>query len=181
MRYLTIITLAIATFMFSCEGPVGPQGPEGPQGNRGPQGEPGTEGFTFEYISNFAAPDYESLLELPSNFQLLESDVALVYIYQGTTTEFGETVEVWEPLPQLHILEEGILQYYFNHTLYSVLVSMQANFDISILGTQYTNDQIFRVVVVPAQFFDSGRMAVDLNDYHAVTEHFGIKEVVKMY
>ena len=56
------------------EGPMGLMGPEGPAGQNG------EEGFTFEYVIDFEAPDYQVFLPFPGDFQMLNSDVALVFL-----------------------------------------------------------------------------------------------------
>lgn len=173
MKSSLIILLILVITLLSCEGPVGPIGP---QGNPGPQGDPGAdglEGFTFEYIVDFTSPEYAATLTFPESFQMLDSDVALVYFLWGTENE----MDIWRQLPQTLILNEGLLQYNFDFTLGDVLVFMEADFDMSVLGAEYTDEWIARVVVVPAQFADNGRIAgVDFSDYHAVIEHFNLQD-----
>ena len=82
MRKITnIIAIAIILSIFGCVGDEGPQGPAGPEGPQGPAGPAGESGFVMEFEDiNFTAPDYDVFLTYPSNFEGLDSDVALVYL-----------------------------------------------------------------------------------------------------
>ena len=182
MKYLPIISFVLAAFIFSCEGPVGPQGPQGQDGARGsqgPEGEPGTEGFTFEFENvDLVAPDYQLYLPFPNDFQMLPSEVALVYLLWGTEVVGDETLEIWRPIPQTLITEDGLVQYNFDFTKYDISFFMDFSFDPVDLDPILTDDWVVRVVVVPAQFADTGRIAgVDLSDYNAVKKHFNLKDI----
>jgi len=175
MKSLTIISLTLVISLFSCQGPAGEQGDPGPKGDPGADGLDGLEGFTFDYIVDFTSPDYASTLTFPETFQMLESDVALVYFVWGTT---DNELEIWRQIPQTLFLEEGLLQYNFDFTIDDVVVFMEADFDMSVLGADYTDDWIVRVVVVPAQDASNGRIAgVDLSDYNAVKEYFNLQDL----
>ena len=52
----------------------------GPWGPEGPAGQNGEEGFTFEFVIDFEAPDYQVFLPFPGDFRMLDSDVALVFL-----------------------------------------------------------------------------------------------------
>jgi len=171
MKPLSILCTLMVITLFSCQGPTGPEGPRGDQGPQGNPGADGLEGFTFEYIVDFTAPDYASTLTFPETFQMLESDVALVYFLWGN----DNGLDIWRQIPQTLLLNEGTLLYNFDFTMNDVLVFMEADFDMSILGADFTDDWIVRVVVVPAQFANNGRIAgVDLSDYYAVKEYFNL-------
>ena len=149
------VSLVLVLSLFSCEGPVGPTGPQGNPGAQGAPGADGLEGFTFEYTVDFTSPEYESFLTLPANFEMLDSDVVLVYFLWGTT---NDGLEIWRQIPQTLFLNEGTLMYNYDFTKEDVLVFMDANFDLGILGADFTDGWIVRVVVVPAQFA-AGRIA----------------------
>lgn len=164
--------LIISSFMFSCdEGPQGPQGFDGPQG---PQGEAGEEGFTFEYVVDFQDPDYSVLLSFPIEFTMLESDVAVVYALWGTEIVEGTELEIWRQLPQTVFTDNGLLQYNFDFTIADVSVFLESEFPLSTLGPDLTDDWVIRVVVLPAQFENNGRIATDFSDYYKVVEEFGL-------
>ncbi len=171
-----IFTLFIlSAFLFSCsEGPQGLPGPQGPQGPEGPQGEAGSEGFTFEWEVDFVAPDFNALLSFPSDFTMLESDVAIVYALWGTETVDGQELEIWRQLPQTVFTDDGLLLYNFDFTVSDVSVFMESDFPLTVLGPNLTDDWIFRVVVIPSQFNDNGRVSTDFSNYYEVVERFGL-------
>jgi len=156
--------LSLSSCFIGDEGPVGPVGPRGPQGPVGPEGAPGESGYVFEWSNiNFTADnDYEVFLEYPEDFEVYDSDVALVYI----TKDYGEVI--WKALPQSVIHPNGLLQYNFDFTKYDVRLFLNADFDLDILGAVDTDGWVARVVVVPGNFWNTGR--IDLSDYNAVKE-----------
>ncbi len=168
MKKILLIILLISTgsFLQSClEGPTGPPGPRGSDGLDGLDGE---EAYVFEYELDFVGPDYSALLELPSNFEPLPSDMILVYFLWGNDN--GE--DIWRLLPQTLITDSGLLQYNFDFTRYNVVTFLDAEFPLSQLGADYTDNWIARVVVVPGQF--GGRVDVDFSDYNDVVDFYGI-------
>lgn len=167
-RYLFSI-LAIFLVFSACRGPEGLPGPAGPKGDPGPEGPPGESAFTIEYNVDFTSPDYSVLLELP--IEVFEDEVVLAYMLWGVDNNDNE---IWRPLPQSLILEEGLLIYNFDFTVSDVQVFMDSSFDLDILGAEFTDDWWVRIVVVPSVFVN-GRSALDLNDYNAVAKHFDIK------
>lgn len=159
--------------IIACEGPVGPVGPIGPEGPVGPQGDDGLdavniEGFTFDYeLANFTSENnYEVFLNLPETFTMLESDGMLIYILWDVDQD---GFEIWRQLPQTLLSEFGLYMYNFDYTLIDAKVFMDGNFDLSQLSDADLLDQVFRVIVVPAQFFE-GRHTIDLSDYNQVEE-----------
>lgn len=158
------------------EGPVGPRGPQGPQGPEGPEGAPGESGYVFEWEDiNFTAPDYEVFLAYPDDFEPLDSDVAIVYLLWGVETIDGEDVEIWRQLPQNILTENGILQYNFDFTKYDVRLFLDAEFSLDELTAIDTDQWVARVVVVPGDFWNTGR--IDFSDYHEVQEILGLPEL----
>ncbi len=172
--------LLLMVMISSCytETIVGPAGPRGPQGPTGADGAAGENGYVFEWTDiNFTASNnYEVVLEYPSDFEGLESDVALVYLLWDTyTTNSGEEVEVWRALNQTILTEEGILMYKYDFGKYDARIFLEADYSLNMLGAIDTDNWIARVVVVPGDFWNSGR--VDLSDYHAVKEMLGLPEL----
>lgn len=158
-RLLSILVLA-SIFFVSCEGDPGPPGPPGPPG------EPGINivGQTFEATVDLVAPEYSVFVEVPSSVEVLESDIILVYLLE--TIDEGTGADVWSPLPQTFYLNDGEVQYNYNHTTFDVNVYLHGNVDLGTLGTGFTNDQTFRMVVMPSDFaLNSG---LDINNYEAV-------------
>jgi len=165
-------------FLSSCivdEGDIGPPGPQGRQGPIGPEGAPGESGYVFEWtdVDFTGSGNYEVLLEYPTDFEVFDSDVALVYFYWPT--EENPTEDVWRQLPQTIIHPEGLLQYNFDFTKFDVRLFLDSNFDLDLLGAQDTDDWDVRVVVMPGEFWNSGR--VDFSDYEAVKRLLGLPEL----
>jgi len=180
MRKLFNLILAISiVFLGGCtfNGQDGAPGPRGPQGPPGQDGADGQEAFVFEYVDlTFSASnEYSQLLELPSDFQMLESDKVLVYFLYDYLEE--DDLDVWRLLPQTEFTTHGTLIYNYDFTLFDVNVFLDANFDLNVLGASFTDNWIARVVVVPGQF-PNGRTAdpVDYTDYNAVMEHYDLSE-----
>ncbi len=138
-----LLPILLLLFVFTaCEGPEGPPGP---------QGEPGINilGQVFEVTVDLTASnDFQQIVTIPTNIEVFESDVILVYRWEG---QF-DGADIWTPLPQTYFPDQGTLLYTFNHTFFDVELLMDGNFDLSSLGSQWTNDQSFRIAVVPAEF-----------------------------
>jgi hypothetical protein len=181
-RLLNLILAVNLIFLGSCnfngqDGAPGPQGPRGPQGPAGQDGQNGQEAFVFEYVdlTFSAANEYGLLLELPSDFEMLESDVLLVYFLYDYFED--EDLDLWRALPQTEFTEFGTLIYNYDFTLFDVNLFMDANFDLNRLGARFTDNWIARVVVVPGQFTNARTTdPVDFKDYKAVIEHYNISE-----
>ncbi len=165
MKKLSILLLFIVSlFIFSCgEGPIGPPGRDGIDGLNG------EESFVFEYEFNFTAPEYSVLLELPNTFTMLESDVMLVYLLWEVT---NDGVEIWRALPQTLYLQEGILEYNYDFTMFDASIFLDGTINLDLLGADFTDNWIARVVVVPGQF--SGRTTLDYSDYNQVKEYYNL-------
>ncbi len=178
---LLILTLLASCTEYYTTEPLPVPGPQGPIGPQGPQGVAAENAFVFEWENvDFTAPEYEVILPYPDNFEGIASDVALVYFLWDTyETNDGEVVEVWRQLPQTILTDDGALQYNYDFSMYDVRLFMDAEFPLDLLGAIDTDDWIVRVVVVPGDFWDSGR--VDLSDYHEVKEMLGLPDLSKEY
>ncbi|MBV6647325.1 MAG: collagen-like protein [Cyclobacteriaceae bacterium] len=153
---------------------VGPQGPRGPEGPSGPEGKPGETGFVFEYSDvNFTSPNYEVFLPF-EGFEVLDSDVALVYLLWDVQDVDGVPTEIWRLLPQTLLTENGLLQYNFDFAKTDVRVFLEAGFPLDMLTAQDTDGWFARVVIVPGSFWEGGR--VDLSNYHQVIELLGLQD-----
>ena len=168
MKKISLLFAFIAFSLTSCSSDEpGPQGPPGPPG---PPGEPGVNilGQTFEFEDvDFTYYDddnfYATVITIPSEIEVIESDAILVYrrgVVDGT--------EIWSMIPQNIFLDEGIIQYAFNHTADDIELLIDGNFDLSNLDDGFTQNQFFRFIVVPSDFaVDTG---VDVSDYRAVID-----------
>ena len=184
-----MMTASMAIFG-SCEGPEGPsgpagaQGPSGPpgaQGPQGPQGPPGEDGIdgdvflpsVFEITGDFMAEnDFSLYYVFPDDTEVLESDIVLVYLlWEQAESDNGELLDVWRLLPQTIVLNEGILQYNYDHTLADVQIFLDGNIDFDILLPAEALDQVFRIVVLPSNF--AAEKLRDIEDYNLMMKSLG--------
>jgi hypothetical protein len=98
----------------------------------------------------------------------------LVYLLEETIVSNGTNTDVWTPLPQSFFTDQGLLQYTFNHTFSDVNLLLQGNFNLNNAAAIFTQNQIFRVVVMPAEF------ALDPNlntmNYQEVSQYIGTND-----
>ncbi|MEP1033513.1 hypothetical protein [Ekhidna sp.] len=165
MKRLYILLALVTLGLSGCYYGEDTRGPRGYDGRDGIDGVDGEESYVFEYEFSFTAPDYSVLLNLPNDFTMYDSDVALVY-FLWEVTEDG--TEVWRALPQTLYFSDGVLMYNYDFTKYDVSVFLDGTVNLDGLGANTTDNWIARVVVVPGQF--SGR--IDYSDYEVVKEYF---------
>lgn len=136
-----ILALSILSFLLftSCEGPAGPPGPPGIN----------ILGQVFEATINLNSNNnFQRVVTIPNSIEVFESDVILVYRYEGTF----DNADIWTPLPATYFDANGTFLYTFNHTFFDVKFFLDGNFNLNTLGVEWTNDQTFRIAVVPAEF-----------------------------
>lgn len=144
---------------------------EGVPGPAGIDGLDGEEAYVFEYELSFTAPEYNVLLNLPSNFTMLDSDVMLVYLLWEVQ---NDGTEIWRLLPQTIYLADGLVSYNYDFTKYDASIFMDGTVNLNTLGADFTDSWIARVVVVPGQF--NGRSTLDYSDYSQVKALYGLSE-----
>lgn len=161
-RIALLLLLALPLTVFtSCEGDPGPPGPPGLDGTS-------LLGTVFEVNANFnAGNDYRNFFGYPSSLQVFDSDVVLVYLLEETTPE---GLDVWSLLPQTFFTADGTLVYNFDYTAVDISVYLYADFNLDLLGPVFTDNQIFRVAVVPADFGEN----IDIFDMEAVMDALSI-------
>lgn len=147
----------------------------------GPQGPPGFDGFDGQDGGIIASSAFEIVLDLdetnnyefiePYGFEVLPTDVTLVYI----SWEVDGGQDVWRLLPQTEYFDDGTLVYNFDFTQTDVRFFLNGTTDFSLLDPSYTDAQVFRVVVVPAD--NVGR--VDFSNLEVVMSTYGIEEFVR--
>jgi hypothetical protein len=165
-KLLSLLLVGALATIYACVGPVGPPGVPGPQG---PQGQAGVNivAEAFEVNVNFtSANNYLAVFDFQP--PIFDSDVVLMYVRWETAN--GNTI--WRALPQTVLFDEGTLIYNYDFSKADFSVFLETNFDPSLLGTDWTANQRFRVVVVPADF--SSR--IDYNDYEGVVKMLGLSE-----
>nr|WP_321225737.1 hypothetical protein [uncultured Psychroserpens sp.] len=136
-----ILTLLfISTFLFTaCEGEQGPPGFDGGL----------IVSSAFEISVDFTqANNYEFFEDY--GFQVYPSDVTLVYILWDTQN--GQ--DIWRLLPQTVEFIDGNLTYNYDFTQTDVHFFLDGTTNFNLLGSEWTQNQVFRVVVVPADNVD---------------------------
>ncbi|MFD1096188.1 collagen-like protein [Salegentibacter chungangensis] len=176
MKKLLSLLILSVFLVSSCSD--GERGPEGPQG---PPGEPGINivGQTFEFEDidfDYNAEDnlHTYLLNIPEDIEVIESDAILVYRLEVAPTDDGGSVETWSLIPQNFFLDQGTMQYVYNHTAVDVQLLIDGNFDLSTLSDDFTQDQVFRFVVVPSDFI--AEAGIDANNFQAVMNALNLEE-----
>jgi hypothetical protein len=120
-----------------------------------------TIGQTFE-VSNIdfvSADGLEAIVNVvvPNNIPVFDSDVPLVFVLDPVASA-ANGLDVFEPLPRVFFFDDGgFAQYRFNF----IFDSTSGIFDLDIvlesdffdgLGDAFTQNQIFRIVIVPSEF-----------------------------
>ena len=153
-----LIALAVIT---SCEGPMGPAGYDGIDGEDGVN----IQGSIFEFTDDFTnANEFSLSYSFPNDFEIYSTDIVMVYILWEQADYGGETVDVWRALPQTVVLNEGVIQYNFDHTVYDVRVFIDET--VGELLHEETQNQTFRIAVLPAAW--GSTKSIDITDMNAV-------------
>lgn len=157
--FLVIVT---AFVLVSCEGPVGPTGPAGADGVN-------IVGEVFEIEGDFnQAGNFGVSGEY--GFDILESDKVLIYRLAGLDQDNND---IWRLIPQVVFHSNGIFTYDYDFTFYDYAIFMNGDFDLNTLESGFTDSQIFRVLIVPADRID---VRMDYSDHDAVLEMLGVEE-----
>ena len=91
-----------------------------------------------------------------TNFEVFESDAVLVYRHDGVIDlSDGSTADAWTQIPQNYFLPGGTIQYVFSHTFVDLELFIDGNFDLSTLSTDFTDNQLFRIVFIPSEYAQS--------------------------
>lgn len=160
MKKLTSLFLLFTVLFTACEGDQGPPGFDGADGGI-------LVSNAFEIELDFTSENNYQFTE-PFGFEVFPTDVALVYVLDGAIN--GE--EAWKPLPQTFQLEDGNLVYNFAFSQSNVRFFLDGTTNFDTLEPRFTDGQIFRVVVVPAD--NVGR--IDITNLDTVIEHYNITE-----
>lgn len=168
-KLLTLSTTVFFILLASC---TGPQGPPGPPGFNGAPGQDGglLVANAFEIVIDFNAQNDYEYIE-PYGFEVFPFDVTLVFILWEQIN--GD--EIWRILPQSVTFPDGNLVYNYDFTQADVRFFLDGTTDFSVLDNTWTQNQVFRVVVVPAD--NVGRQ--NLTDLNAIMEIYGITEFEK--
>lgn len=157
-----ILFLLTAVLMTSCEGPMGPPGLDGLDGDN-------MIGTVFEIEGDFTLQNnYMLYYQFPTNFEIYDGDIVLVYILW----EISGGKDVWRLLPQTVVLDDGILQYNFDYTLDDVQIFLEGTTDFNQLLPAETNDQVFRIAVLPAALAQN--KSIDVTDLDVVMKSLNV-------
>lgn len=145
------------------------------EGSQGPPGLPGNDGGiiaaqAFEIELDFLAEENYEFIE-PYGFNVLPTDVTLVFILW----EDDNGTEIWRILPQSVEFPDGSLVYNYDFTQVDVRFFLDGTTDFNALDPIWTQNQVFRVVVVPAD--NVGRQ--NLTDLEAIIEIYNIQNFEK--
>jgi hypothetical protein len=165
-KLFTLFTFAFFIVLSSCEGPQGPPGPPGLNGQNGGI----IVSNAFEIVIDFNEQNNYEFIE-PYGFEVFPTDVTLVFILW----EEFEGAEIWRLLPQNVEFPDGTLVYNYDFTQSDVRFFLDGTTNFNALGNEWTQAQVFRVVVVPAD--NVGRQ--NLTDLDAIMELYGITEFEK--
>lgn len=163
-RLLPLFTVFALVFT-SCEGPQGPPGFDGLDGLDGEI----IASSAFEIVIDFnTVNDFEYIEAY--GFNVLPSDVTLVYILWDTQN--GQ--DIWRLMPQtVYFDDDTNLVYNFDFTQDDVRFFLDGTTDFSTLDDVWTQDQVFRVVVVPADNVDG----IDVSDINTVMNLIDIQSI----
>jgi len=154
-KLLSILIVASTLFLVSCDGEMGPPGAPGQDGDS-------FLGTVYEIEGDFTSGnDYRMGFQFPAN-SVYESDVVLVYILW----EVVDGLDVWRLLPQTVVLDEGVIQYNFDYTMADVQVFMEFTVPENSLRPAETENQVFRIAVLPADF--AALKSVDVSDFNSI-------------
>ncbi len=150
MKRLSFLLFSFGFLFMSCEGP------------EGPPGVPGVNilGKVIEVNLDLNQGNgYQQVVTLPLDIEVFESDVILVYRHEG----IFDTADIWTPLPTTYFdAGGGTFLYTFNHTYFDVKFFLDGNFNLNTLGSEWTQNQLFRIAIVPAEYGDASLSMQDI-------------------
>jgi len=165
MKKIAIVML-IGVILIACSGDDGVDGIDGVN----------ITGQIIEIEGSFTANNnYGISFAFPNTVEVLESDVVLIYLlYDQKPDNNAIASDVWRLLPQTVILDQGLLQYNYEHTFFDVDIFLDGDFDLSTLLAGDTENQVFRIAILPADSL--GDASLNANDFNAVLEKLSVSE-----
>lgn len=173
-KLIKFIFAAVSIFLLltSCgpEGPVGPEGPRGPQGQPGPSILPAS--FEFE-VDLLQSNGFEFFQDIPSQIEVLESDVVLAFVFEDYIEE--QDLEVWRKLPVIEFTQNGTQLLDYDFTFVDLRIFLDANYTLGA-ADEYAG-LLIRGVHVPADFVNAGKMksAKDADTFHELKSLLGVE------
>ena len=176
MRRLGLLFgLLISIVTLSCEGPTGPPGPPGPPGFDGQDGV-NILGQVYDIVVDLTPPSYSFLSEFAidaPSVEVFETDVVLVYVLTGQIDDPSGPIDIWELLPQTRFFDQGLLIYNYDYTFTDVNIFLEANFDLGTLPPAFTDNQIFRIAILPAD--GAGMEGLDVSNMQEVMDYLQLE------
>lgn len=180
MKKVTLLLGAFITLlMISCE----VNGIDGRDGQNGFDGENGLDGVdaplpkVIDVVGTFTLNNDFGIRHTfdKNTIEVLPTDVVLVYLlWDQVDGDDGELIDVWRLLPQTRILDQGLLIYNYEHTFVDVDIFLEADFDLSTLPSVDTDDQVFRIAVLPAE--TTGKSSLDRSNISSVMAYLGVED-----
>ncbi len=150
MKHVFLTLVSLNLLFSSCQGP------------EGPPGVPGVNilGKVIEVsIDLDQSNGYQQVVTLPLDVEVFESDAILVYRHEG----IFDTADIWTPLPTTYFdAGGGTFLYIYNHTYFDVKFFLDGNFNLNTLGPEWTQNQLFRIAIVPAEYGDGSWSMEDI-------------------
>ncbi|OAB25649.1 hypothetical protein SAMN05444395_10841 [Flavobacterium fryxellicola] len=108
----------------------------------------GPRNEVFEVTTSFnSSNNYSSLVEF--NPPIYSSDSVLVYHLYDTVN--GQ--DIWKLMPQTYYFNDGgALDFNFDFSRFNVNLFLSANFSLNTLPSSWTQNQTFRIVIIPDGF-----------------------------
>jgi len=172
MKKISLFLLFSIVLFMSCEGPQGPPGFDGFDGFDGADGADGLIGSIFEVEADFTPDGYEYSVDIPASIEVFDTDIVMAYVL----TEVLDGVDIWEPLPQTLFFGNEILLYGYDYTFSDVRFFLDGTIDLNSLGALYTDNILFRVAVIPADFAAS----IDVSNINEVMDAIQLKSVKRI-
>ncbi|MDX1364617.1 collagen-like protein [Arenibacter latericius] len=178
MKKLSILLgTFVALFFIACEGPAGPPGFDGLDGLDGKDGIDGSvfEALVFEIDVDLSLNTEANTYEFGEafsahNIELFQNDAILVYRLE----EVDSGLDVWRQLPQPFFTDLGLLYYNFDFTQNDYKIYVEPDFDAASVANDLVTNQIFRVLIIPADVNLSSKM--DKSNINAVMKTLGLTE-----
>ena len=164
MKPILSFISVFALLLIACDGQPGPPGFDGLDGLDGEI----IASSAFEIEVDFNAANNFEFIE-PYGFTVLPSDVTLVYILWDTSN--GQ--DIWRLMPQTVTFNDGNLVYNFDFTQEDVRLFLDGTTDFNVLDNVWTQNQVFRVVVIPADNIDG----IDVSNINAVLNANNIQSI----
>lgn len=163
-----ISILLISLLVVACEGDIGPPGPPGLDGVN-------ILGNVYEIEADFTPNNgYSIISEFPNTVEVFESDVVMVYLLEEQVNDPTGPVDVWAQLPQTFYLNNGDeVVYNFNHTFFDANIFLDGNAVFNLLPPEFTQNQVFRIAILPAEFAE----AYDISTYNNLNQALKLENI----